>query len=447
MKRHFSFVFILFFSILILPFVISNIPELDEYNYQDIYGDEIYNSSIYDPDNNTYIYDESFDKNVSEYFPDENSCKYMYSDYSIGLIDECLNYNAYRGPEFWGLQYYIDNNNQVTIFKEGIIETLSFAGTNYGPSFSAKMVRYYEDGKREIVSERNYRLTDDIFSIDDWSVLMNVKNKEATLEKNNLKVTNIDFLSKNNKIETQIIEGELYSEPVQVKFSLLDLYYCENEKKYISITAGVEDMERGEVYIDPIDSSEKNEVATLSRDGVLSVELDKNKKFSFSKKVPYVYEDKSGDDRFVIGLVDFYIEGDETENYVELSFIKTSYKKLDGIFEFVYLRKIDGYDTYDKRSFTIEELNYMGYYDLRNPFQCSINSQCLFDGKCYPLGYRKDNRYCSEERFNFRFQKESEEFCENNFECVSNVCLENECVSVNFLQKVVNWFKKILNIE
>lgn len=65
---------------------------------------------------------------------------------------------------------------------------------------------------------------------------------------------------------------------------------------------------------------------------------------------------------------------------------------------------------------------------------------CMLDDKCYPLGYRKDNKYCSDS-MNFTAQKNETSVCENNFECKSNVCVDSQCISGSLIQKIMNWFK------
>ena len=70
-------------------------------------------------------------------------------------------------------------------------------------------------------------------------------------------------------------------------------------------------------------------------------------------------------------------------------------------------------------------------------------SGCILENnKCYPFGYRKSWEYCSGlgtfvEQFN------SMEFCENNFECESNICIDGGCVSSGVWKKFLSWFKRV----
>ncbi len=65
---------------------------------------------------------------------------------------------------------------------------------------------------------------------------------------------------------------------------------------------------------------------------------------------------------------------------------------------------------------------------------------CLFENKCFPMGYRKNTTYCSES-LAFVNQSSSEEVCNNNFECDTNICVSGKCISDSVIQKFFAWFK------
>jgi len=71
-------------------------------------------------------------------------------------------------------------------------------------------------------------------------------------------------------------------------------------------------------------------------------------------------------------------------------------------------------------------------------------NSCPLKGKCYAFGYRKAGEYCSDEG-EFVEQLKSDETCDNNFECESNVCVSGECVSAGLLQRILNWFRKLFS--
>ncbi len=70
---------------------------------------------------------------------------------------------------------------------------------------------------------------------------------------------------------------------------------------------------------------------------------------------------------------------------------------------------------------------------------------CEVEEKCYPIGYRKEGEYCCIDN-KFILQKEKGE-CDNNFECKSNVCINGECMTEGFIEKVIEFLKKIIGIE
>jgi len=70
---------------------------------------------------------------------------------------------------------------------------------------------------------------------------------------------------------------------------------------------------------------------------------------------------------------------------------------------------------------------------------------CQLDNNCYPFGYRKSGNYCSEDR---RFVSQIETgSCQNSFECSSNVCANGSCITQNFLQKILDFFKRLFGAQ
>ena len=65
---------------------------------------------------------------------------------------------------------------------------------------------------------------------------------------------------------------------------------------------------------------------------------------------------------------------------------------------------------------------------------------CYKDSKCYPFGYRKSTDFCKDTG-NFVNQLGAESDCENNFECISNVCISGKCVNESLMKKIIYWFK------
>ena len=71
---------------------------------------------------------------------------------------------------------------------------------------------------------------------------------------------------------------------------------------------------------------------------------------------------------------------------------------------------------------------------------------CLSFEGCENVGLRNDGKYCSFDKVLLE-QKASEEQCDNNFECYSNVCVSGTCVSEGLLQKILNWFKRLFGAD
>ena len=64
---------------------------------------------------------------------------------------------------------------------------------------------------------------------------------------------------------------------------------------------------------------------------------------------------------------------------------------------------------------------------------------CIDDeGKCLSYGMRVDGEYCSLSG-SFMEQKSELRSCENNFECRSNLCVEDRCVNSNILRRIFHW--------
>ncbi|MBD3249398.1 hypothetical protein GF336_05110 [Candidatus Woesearchaeota archaeon] len=79
------------------------------------------------------------------------------------------------------------------------------------------------------------------------------------------------------------------------------------------------------------------------------------------------------------------------------------------------------------------------------PKKCShidASLGCSSNGNCIPVGVRTDGMYCDIDR-TMKSQVEETGSCNNNYECVSNVCVNSECISPSFLQKILNWFKNL----
>lgn len=76
-------------------------------------------------------------------------------------------------------------------------------------------------------------------------------------------------------------------------------------------------------------------------------------------------------------------------------------------------------------------------------YKCEdICKGCLFEEKCLPFGYRINKSYCSESK-DLISQSDNKAICENNFECQSNLCINNQCVSSRLITRIIRWFKNL----
>lgn len=71
---------------------------------------------------------------------------------------------------------------------------------------------------------------------------------------------------------------------------------------------------------------------------------------------------------------------------------------------------------------------------------------CLYNNKCLPIGIRVKGLYCSIDN-ELTNQLQSDEVCENNFECKSNVCVSGKCISESLIKKILNFFKRLFGRE
>ncbi len=67
---------------------------------------------------------------------------------------------------------------------------------------------------------------------------------------------------------------------------------------------------------------------------------------------------------------------------------------------------------------------------------------CLLNNSCVSVGFRINNSYCDLSK-SFLNQKVAGSNCENNFECSTNLCIDNQCVSSNLWQKLIRFLSRL----
>ncbi|MDE1848747.1 MAG: hypothetical protein KGH55_01820 [Nanoarchaeota archaeon] len=92
--------------------------------------------------------------------------------------------------------------------------------------------------------------------------------------------------------------------------------------------------------------------------------------------------------------------------------------------------------------------NYSGNQTITSPLIANNTlicpSGCLYKAKCLPYGYRIGTNYCNIN--NTLTMQINSGICDNNFECASNLCANSECVTPNFLQQIINFFRNMFGI-
>ena len=109
----------------------------------------------------------------------------------------------------------------------------------------------------------------------------------------------------------------------------------------------------------------------------------------------------------------------------------------------------DGEDGY----FPGWEADYGEWDDEDEDPVCDVTT-CTYDEQCLPFGHRvftenNESKYC--EFRELKIQKEDGEFCQNNYECFSNMCNSGECVNLeermdeteNLLYKIIDLIKNL----
>jgi len=89
------------------------------------------------------------------------------------------------------------------------------------------------------------------------------------------------------------------------------------------------------------------------------------------------------------------------------------------------------------------------------PSSCS---GCILNGKCVPIGYRtadpvKGKLFCDVE--GLMKQKETGASCENNYECLSNQCINGTCTDLlsevkqmkSLLQKILEFLLRLFSLS
>lgn len=142
------------------------------------------------------------------------------------------------------------------------------------------------------------------------------------------------------------------------------------------------------------------------------------------------------------GAVVYSIEDKDISQKYEIKAVPTLILYKDKcMFRKEGLMKSDEIENWAYKSRCKEETEEADKKTITEPILVCKDS-CPSDGKCYPFGYRKTDKFCSDEG-KFIGQLKEDEICENNFECKSNVCVDGKCLSSGLIQKIIDFIKNI----
>ncbi len=79
---------------------------------------------------------------------------------------------------------------------------------------------------------------------------------------------------------------------------------------------------------------------------------------------------------------------------------------------------------------------------LGEPKKCSYDKAdgCNFNETCMLTGKRIETHFCHTDN-TMQQLREKKEYCDNNYECLSNQCIKNICKGDGFFKSITNWFK------
>ncbi len=374
-------------------------------------------------DNDSTVYDNSKTQVCS-------TCHYY--DSNLGL-EKCLDVGE--------LYYFAYDNKSYQIFEAGLPEMETFSRSFNKMILKTKVTKFYENGREDVkISENNYYNKQINISNDDvWDYQVLPSNTKGLLIKDDLKIR-FD-LNDNNLLKTIGFSGPDEDE-IDVKLALIYSNFDSIDNFFNSAVFLIVDLGLNSFEFVELSSKDNDDRYNLEvfKDGSVKFTVEGNV-IQFNKQSPLIYQEKLKDGKFLIFLKDYYLGGSESDNYVEVVFVEIVPTSKNGNYHLVKCKDSKIYH----KIFSQEELGYLSPEDLR--YTNCDKDQCILNQKCYNLGYRKDRKYCSDDRYNFVLQKGEGEFCDNNFECDSNLCVDEKCVGISFLQKILDWFRKLFSTE
>lgn len=67
---------------------------------------------------------------------------------------------------------------------------------------------------------------------------------------------------------------------------------------------------------------------------------------------------------------------------------------------------------------------------------------CMVGERCYPFGNRQGGKFCSDDTKRFELQVNVGK-CEDNFKCLSNLCIDGKCKKLGLWERFLNWLNRL----
>ncbi|MFH1365122.1 MAG: hypothetical protein ABIH28_00880 [archaeon] len=68
------------------------------------------------------------------------------------------------------------------------------------------------------------------------------------------------------------------------------------------------------------------------------------------------------------------------------------------------------------------------------------------DNNCLPFGIRTSTKYCDIDK-ELKNQLSGENLCNNNYECKSNLCIDQKCTELGLFRKIIRWAQELFGLD
>jgi len=327
---------------------------------------------------------------------------------------------------------------------------------SYGEFYNYK--RNLESKKVYFENQIIYQEKENIISLNDTNSPL---EQEELIEEETLSSSTTHFEINGSKINLDGIEFDLNigkielsesvlllieNQEIYASFALLDSNYDKiNHENSSALILTYDGTKYDQIYLTESNEFDVLSIKVLDSDSViltvpkeLLVNPNSDKEITLNRVPRVEIPNFEEDIPFYVSIIDYVIDQEVSQNFLNLLSYTIYEEKLEGTFNIVQC--IEG-------EILEKSMDLDGYFSpnepsLNNP--CERN-ECFLNEKCYSFGNRKNGEYCSDSNFEFVPQKEEAEFCDENFECKSNLCIDGSCLSSNFLKRFIEWLKNLFS--